>query len=276
MNGSPESLLTTVADTSRLAAATLLAVAAGLKWLTPDYTDAAFFAVTDGPLHSTLLVAEFLLAVALVLRLFGGIEVALGLLAFATFSGLNLWSGLSRANTCGCFGSLKINPWYMFAVDIAIAAGLLAHLLLEKPTLHFRWRRIASVAALLGLGMIGVQFLDLHQKIRSRFGGEMVYLEPQTIDLGEHKGGATVEVSARLRNRSGHAVRVIGFEQTGYATAGTGFLQVVEPGAVADLPLTFLIRGRPGRRLADSVIYCEIDSRVVPLRLTSTWVVVGE
>src|SRR4051794_6085716 len=106
-------LLATLASTSRFAAGALLVLAAGLKWLSPGYADAAFFAVTDGPLHSALLFAEFILGVSLLLSLFGGVEVVLGLLAYGAFSALNFWSAWNGANTCSCFGSLKVNPWVM-------------------------------------------------------------------------------------------------------------------------------------------------------------------
>ncbi len=264
-----------LADTSRYAAGVLLLLAAGLNWLSPSYTDATFFAVTNGPLHSVFLLAECLLGVSLLGRLLGGVEVILAAVAYAGFSTLNLWNGVSGAHTCGCFGSLRVNPWVMFAVDASLTTGLILNVFLPRPTFRVRWRWAAAVGVVFVVAA-GLARTGTAQQLRASLGGPAVYLDPRTIDLGEHPAGTKVDVSARLHNRSSGSVRVVGLEQTGFAEAGPGLVQVIEPGAVGELPLTYTVRGKPGRRLAHNVLYCESDGRLLLLALTVNWTVAGE
>jgi len=48
--------------------------------------------------------------------------LALG--CFGAFAAFSLWKGLSGASSCGCLGRLRLNPWLIFAVDVAAVAAL--------------------------------------------------------------------------------------------------------------------------------------------------------
>jgi len=44
---------------------------------------------------------------------------------FVLFSGVTLYKGISGADSCGCFGSFKVNPWLtLFAIDLPAVLGL--------------------------------------------------------------------------------------------------------------------------------------------------------
>ncbi len=49
--------------------------------------------------------------------------VALG--CFAVFACVSFSKGLAGEASCGCFGTVKVNPWYTFALDAAAVAALL-------------------------------------------------------------------------------------------------------------------------------------------------------
>jgi len=64
------------------------------------------------------------------------------LACFSLFSFITLYKGLSGAASCGCFGSVHVNPWItLFAVDIPAVIALV----IFRPTLSFL-RKQESIA----------------------------------------------------------------------------------------------------------------------------------
>ena len=64
---------------------------------------------------------EMGLGIWLVCGLFRKAGWLLGLIAFGGFIGVTLYKGLSGAESCGCFGMVKVNPWITLSViDIPI------------------------------------------------------------------------------------------------------------------------------------------------------------
>jgi hypothetical protein len=76
-----------------------------------------------------------------------GVEMAVGLLLltclhwgtlrwlvlmlFTGFAGYSLYLALNDAASCGCFGLLRVNPWWAFGLDSIVVLGLLVSILLE-------------------------------------------------------------------------------------------------------------------------------------------------
>jgi thiol-disulfide isomerase/thioredoxin len=64
---------------------------------------------------------ELGLGIWLVCGLFRKAGWLLGLIAFGGFIGVTLYKGLTGAESCGCFGMVKVNPWItLFAIDIPL------------------------------------------------------------------------------------------------------------------------------------------------------------
>jgi len=64
---------------------------------------------------------ELGLGIWLICGLFKKAGWLLGLIAFGGFIGLTLYKGLTGAESCGCFGMVKVNPWITLSVvDIPI------------------------------------------------------------------------------------------------------------------------------------------------------------
>jgi len=62
---------------------------------------------------------ELALGIWLLSGLFKKAAWLAALLCFSLFSAITLYKGISGADSCGCFGSVKVNPWItLFAVDI--------------------------------------------------------------------------------------------------------------------------------------------------------------
>jgi hypothetical protein len=78
---------------------------------------------------------------------------------FFCFFGVALFKALSGADSCGCFGPLRVNPWYTAAFDlaalVAIALSAPSAMTPTAPTYRgLRWAGVLVVAAIsLGAGM---------------------------------------------------------------------------------------------------------------------------
>ena len=92
-----------------------------------------------------ILVVEFEIALGIWLfcGLFKKVAWLTALACFTLFCFITLYKGLSGAESCGCFGSVKVNPWItLFAVDIPSVIALAVF----RPTLSFL-RKQESIAA---------------------------------------------------------------------------------------------------------------------------------
>jgi hypothetical protein len=103
-----------------------LIATAALKAFRPSNADALEVAYE---LPQALMVfvvqAELFVGTWLLLRVWprGAWWAAIGL--FTGFAGFSLYRGLAGYETCGCFGSFAVNPWWTFTFDIFILGSLL-------------------------------------------------------------------------------------------------------------------------------------------------------
>ena len=152
----------------------------------------------------TLVDVELLFGVWLLSGLYSRPTWAATIFCFGGFAGVSLWKALSGEASCGCFGSVPVNPWWTFTFDLA-AVGLLAWCrpaTAQPPTgrLGLRWAGIAL--ALLAGGVPGTLAMATYTPTAlSADGvivgeGNLVVLEPEKwtgkpfplagwIDVGE-------------------------------------------------------------------------------------------
>jgi hypothetical protein len=52
---------------------------------------------------------------------------------FVAFAAYSLSLALQGAQSCGCFGPIKVSPWWTFLLDLLIVAGLAAEWILRNP-----------------------------------------------------------------------------------------------------------------------------------------------
>jgi len=89
-----------------------------------------------------IFVVEFELALAIWLLsgLFKKAAWLVSLLCFSLFSMITLYKGITGAESCGCFGSVHVNPWItLFAIDLpsVIALSFLRPQLSLQPRMSF-------------------------------------------------------------------------------------------------------------------------------------------
>jgi len=74
--------------------------------------------------------AEFAFSMLLLSGLYWRALRSLSVVLFMGFAGYSLYLATNGATSCGCFGSLRIHPWWTFFLDLVVALGLL----ISKPT----------------------------------------------------------------------------------------------------------------------------------------------
>lgn len=87
---------------------------------------------------------------------------------FTGFAGYTLYLALHGAESCGCFGPLKVHPWWTFGLDLAVVVGLLLSKSTPEPQREGQESIVPSLplagrrrilAGLLGMGVLGVTLL---------------------------------------------------------------------------------------------------------------------
>jgi hypothetical protein len=115
--------------------------------------------------------------------------LALGI--FVMFAVYALYQAIGGAASCGCFGPVKLHPWWTFFLDVAIAAGLSASILrrtqverasISPGLLHQR----VVVGSIVAISLLGATLLMRYAQTRSAqadgllaSAGNLVILEPE-------------------------------------------------------------------------------------------------
>ena len=110
----------------RIAVATLLLLASGLK---------CWQLLTEPTLRTSVLDDPRLLLFTVEFELFFGLWLLANVLprptwylalgCFGLFTCVSLFKAVAGHATCGCFGVVKVNPWYTAALDVSLVVMLL-------------------------------------------------------------------------------------------------------------------------------------------------------
>lgn len=84
-------------------------------------------------LHAAVFEFEVLLGLWLLVGVLPRAAWGVALVTFGAFAGVTLYSALSGAASCGCFGRVKISPWYTFSLDVVAVAALLWYRPVSPP-----------------------------------------------------------------------------------------------------------------------------------------------
>ena len=134
-----------------------------------------------------VVVCEIFFALVLIVDLCRSWAWLLSLLGFAAFALVSLMKGLSGEASCGCFGTITINPWYTMVLDLVILAFLAVFR--ERIDWSFpplNWKKVQTVLliwfVLAGLALWGM--LSLTQRTHATLGKETIGLDNRlAIDL---------------------------------------------------------------------------------------------
>ena len=139
----------------------------------------------------TVVVGEILFALILVVDIWRQWAWFLSLLGFSAFALISMIKGLSGESSCGCFGTVTVNPWITMGLDLVIVAFLAVFR--ERvdwtfPPVDCKKVLIVLIAwlVLAGLALFGMLSLKqqphatIGQEIIGADGRKMIVLEPET------------------------------------------------------------------------------------------------
>lgn len=143
------------------------------------------------------------------------------LAAFIIFAGVSAYQGWIGRASCGCFGQLSVNPWYVFGIDLAVLLALI----LGRPDLKLVRRNprlllLSILPALYGLGGAVVILASLAGLANWFYGspdaalaylrGERISLYPRLVDVGTGAPAEERNAAIEMVNRTDHPIRLIG------------------------------------------------------------------
>jgi hypothetical protein len=186
----------------RFVVAAILLIAAGLKAYQlataplPPVVQGSIFTpllelLNDHHLLMTVITGEILFALVLIAGLWRQWMWLLSLLLFTAFTLVSLMKGWSGESSCGCFGTITVNPWITTGFDLVIV--ILLVIFRERGDWTFslpdRKKLVAVLIAWLVLvGPALFAMLSLKQQPHATLGTEftgadgkkMILLEPET------------------------------------------------------------------------------------------------
>ena len=164
----------------------VLLLSAALKALSPS--DAIETAAAYG-MGYWLMIPVVQAEVLIAMLLFSGWQSRksrqLGALLFAIFGVFSLTVAMQGHDTCGCFGSLKMHPWVMFAIDVAAVWALLLAAAAPRSTENLSSMKPTYTTVYLILAITAFALMLWHQP--ATLGGntliddstDLVILEPE-------------------------------------------------------------------------------------------------
>lgn len=184
----------------RWVAGLLLVVAAVLKAVQYVTDPTAALVIPLGRLLVPVQIAiEFGIGLLILSGIFWYALRWLAVALYGLFAGYALYLALTGAESCGCFGPIRVNPWWTFALDVGVVFGLLISVLLDgrwlprSPELHASTsvlgfpRRLHVIAVIAAIAVILVAVLVRYSEHRaalasvaSTVAGDLVILEPET------------------------------------------------------------------------------------------------
>lgn len=210
--------------------------------------------------------AEFQVAVVefeivLALWLLSGIRTVLSwLVALVTFTGFATasfylaWIGQS---SCGCFGSVHVDPWFTLGLDCVILLGLAV----GRPDLSSLWhdpRRVLFAGAWPALSVLAgmaALFVILWGVAHFGFGsvpealaylrGDRVSVQPRLVNLGEGQPGELRQIAVEVANWTDKPVRVIGASRD-CSCSVDGLPLTIPAKQRRPITLTLRLSGQPG------------------------------
>ena len=202
----------------------------------------------------------------------GAWTAALGF--FSTVAGVSLYLALVGQTSCGCFGTVAVNPWATLGLDLT---AILALLLCRPPPLsvlpspqakaYLFKTALAAGAAVVLIGGACLLWNDDLDAALSQLRGEAITVEPDPTDVGEGAAGEKRTFSVQLSNRSAKTVRILGGTTSCSCIATNDLPITIAPGATETISVEVRFRGSPGRFLHRFYLYTDAEGqRVVVAR----------
>lgn len=234
----------------RIAFGAFFLLVGGLKllgWSVDPYARIGPF--TSPTLQLVVVLFELLLGTWLLLGRWhaGAWLVTIG--AFCLFAGFSVYSGWIGEASCGCFGTVKVSPWWTFGFDVA-AISLMVW---KRPenTLRSILKDPAGTRAMRNAlsGALGVSVL-LSISLALAYGifgspaaalaymrGEKATLSPLHLDIGAEKQGTFKPTTITITNWTEKPMRVVGGSRDCTISAASKLPLIIPPRQSIQVPI---------------------------------------
>jgi hypothetical protein len=192
-------------------------------------------------------------------------------LTFTVFAATSLYLALQGRASCGCFGTLSINPWLMFAVDVVMAALLLA-MNARNPMkaqsagdgLGFTLAGASGFqSGVAGVLIIGAIYYGLvlagHDPVAllARLRGDLVTVTPPEVDIGSGQARESVTALVTLRNVGDQPVKIIGGSSDCSCITTADLPVSIAPGHAQSIHVTVKRTGNAGVQRRKYLLYTD-------------------
>jgi hypothetical protein len=134
---------------------------------------------------------------------------------FSIFASINLIQAWEGATECGCLGTVKASPWFMFGVDLASLTILtysrpsLDSIALKNELRDVVKHLMAPAIAGLVAGLFWLRYGSVDKAIAA-IRGQSYSVEPELLDFGKAKASELRVVTVTVSNMSGEPLRIVG------------------------------------------------------------------
>jgi hypothetical protein len=198
-----------------------------------------------------LMEGECLLGLWLISGFYRRPALVAALVTFVTFSAVNFFLGVLGRPSCGCFGNVQVNPWYVFTLDLLAVIAIIYSRPWEGLLQGVRGFGLPKALCGLAVSLLlftgsGLAFLSpSFGRLLAIWRGESVEVKPAVSFLGQIPRGTAQEFSVTITNHGNHPVRIIG----GSADCRChvqGLPVVLDPGETRQIGVIAPFGGSPG------------------------------
>jgi hypothetical protein len=179
-------------------------------------------------------------------------------IAFAVFALASVYMAWHGRSSCGCFGEVPVNPWITFGIDVTVLACLfLFRPRSEEQAGKERWFSLRSLRSVgymtsgtlifLGIGFLFLSFTHVSPaQALARLRGDLITVEPTTVDGGTAPRGTMKTVVLHLRNNTEQPIRITGGTTDCSCVTTEDLPLTIHPGEMVALHLKFKFTGSSG------------------------------
>lgn len=192
---------------------------------------------------------------------------------FTLMAGVSLYLALAGWTSCGCFGPLRVNPWYSFVGDLAALAALWKwgprtasfRGLLARSGLRFHPGTCCAVGLILvtAIGLLALPGDSSLGVALARLRGESLVIDPPVSDVGEGVYGEQREFEIEVRNYSDRPVRILGGTADCDCVATRDLPVTVPPGGARKITITVTLVGAVGAGQQAFKLYTDQEEQFV-------------
>lgn len=218
---------------------------------------------------------EFLLGGWLVSGFRPSGSVVLASLVFATFAVVSFFFGVTGQSSCGCFGQVDINPWFVFTFDVVVLMGLIFLLYRGNVVEGLRPAGIVLTCCLLVnlvLCCFVYAWFGSPSRALAELRGQVVSVHEIPVSFGEGRTGELLSAPVTLHNLSSRPIRIIAGTSDCSCLATNDLPVTIPAGGSTTLSVDVILNGNSG--VMSRTITLVTDASEQPLVIVPIWAII--